>query len=191
MFEVLSLPLLLAAVLAVGGYALWSHHRKRTSRSRWPDGSSERSAWRAEDTAGGAFPPTQVMSYNEALQSGWFETSSAVASTRKELPRLRLKLRSASEAAETRFATVTVVLIAEEGARRQLYVREEGRQELQRIAEGRVEAALDLGARARIEDLWAWLAERVPFRSFGQQGEPVDGSVVHRNGDVDTAIHTA
>ena len=181
MFDVVTLSLLLAAALAVAGFAaFWSHGRRRRRRSRWPGAAHDRPGRGADDDAHAAFPPTRFISYNEAVKSGLLEGNELVATRRNELPRLRLRLRSAGE--QIRFATVTVVLIAEEGARRQLYVREEGRLELQRIAARRVEAALDLAGRVRIEDPWAWLAERVPFRSFGQRGE---------HGDVDTAIHTA
>ena len=204
---------LVAVVGGIASFLLVRRHRRRAGAwqggwARWaaqPSSDPLPAADDADDTGG--FQPTRVMSYAEAVREGCFEqpaeasaeaadaTAGPGAAGRAagaaaglpasaERPLLRVKL-TAGDGLPPRFATMRVLQLDASGGERTMLVRVDGADGVERIPVGRVEAAIDVAGRARIEDPWRWLRERLGGEAvretaaspaiFGEGGDRSDG----------------
>lgn len=201
--DTLSLSLLALAAV-IGGVVVFRQARSRrrnramwAGQLRWP--TTESSAY----SANGDFQPTRVMSYAEAVREGWFEAPSTLSSDMAPaelssvdavapLRPLRVKLQGRD--GTSRFVTMSVLRLVVENNERTVHARLGNADRIERIPLSRIEAAIDLQGKAKIDDPWTWLRTQLGVVSRIERsvtGSWPSSRSLHDTGSIDTAGHAA
>ena len=143
------------------------------------------------------------MSYAEAVREGWFEApttlsshipASQLSSVDAVAPLRPLRVKLQGRDGTSRFVTMSVLRLVVENNERTVHARLGNADRIERIPLSRIEAAIDLQGKAKIDDPWTWLRTQLGVVSRIERsvtGSWPSSRSLHDTGSIDTAGHAA